>query len=541
MNLQGHFGKKCTQNGMPTPRFENPLLEKDSVMKFCKFLAVLLVLVTLVSLVACNKTPADTTTESKPADTTAPDKPVDPEIKVEVPDDLNFSDRADNTVVFFVRSNGDIFKNEICSEDTKDTLYKAIHDRNIDVETRLGVTIKQIEQPGSETTSAEWRAWNETLSTSVLTNTGDYDAAAVHSYCGAVLTFENIFADLTMLGEDDGGYLDLAKPWWNQNSIDALAVEGSLYMVGGSMLITETARAYALLFNKDLFDLKFPEEDYANLYTMVNNETWTVDKLIGYVSKVWDDVNSSGEKDDGDIIGFAWETSPTVNTWCYALGLTPVERSQYGQLSLSYHNDPNIIPAFEYVQKLYSPEAEGVMGGTKWKETSLQAGTQLFSVAYIEKGQDMRNTNINYGVLPLPMFDEEQGYYRTNTVGHVSMLTVCSNLPDDRVPMVTATIELMAAESYENVIPAYYSKVLHGVYSKEEQDANMYDMILDSITFDFAGCYFPKSGTVLKDYMGLWGQAKTPGSEIATILDANRTAWETAFETMLDQFAEIGQ
>ncbi len=515
-------------------------------MKFCKILAVLLALITVVSLAACGggtpaettkKTPDVTTQPNGSKDTTGPD--TEPE-EVGVPDDLNFADRSDNTVMFFVRDNGEIFKNEICSDDTKDTLFKAIHDRNIDVENQLGVNIRQLSQPGSEVTTAEWRAWNEALSTSVLSNTGDYDAAAVHSYCGSVLTFENIFADLNTLGESGDGYLDLSKPWWNQNSIEALTIDESIYMVGGSMMITETARAYGMFFNKDFFNEKFTNENYSDLYTMVNNGTWTVDKLIGYVSQVWDDVNSNGVKDDGDRIGFAWETSPTVATWCYALGLNPVERDKFGDPYLSYINDPDIVPAFEAVQKLYNPEEDGVMGGTKWKETSLQAGTQLFSVAYLEKGQDMRDTNINYGVIPLPMFNEEQGYYRTNTVGHVSMLAVCSNLSEDRVPMVTATIELMAAKSYEDVIPAYYSKVLHGVYSKEEQDALMYDKILESITFDFAGCYFPKSGTVLKDYLGIWNDAKKPGAEIATKLDSNREAWAIAFDEMITQFDEIG-
>ncbi len=507
-------------------------------MKFCKVLAALLALLMLVSLVACGGTPADTTkapSTSKPSDTSD-----DPKVEVGVPDDLDFSNDDNNTVTFFVRSNGDIFLNEICcDEPAGDPLYESIHYRNIDVENALGVKIVQIPQAGSETTT-DWRTWNETLSTSVLTNTGDYDAAAVHTYCGSVLVFENIFADLYSLGENDGGYLDLSKPWWNQNSVDALSINGSIYMAGGSMFITETARAYGLFFNKDLFNEKFTDEDYSDLYTMVHNETWTVDALIGYVSKVWDDVNSSGAKDDGDVIGFMYEKSPTVATWCYALGLYPTERDSYGEPMLSYIYDPDITTAFEKVQKLYDPNSDGVMGGQKWTETNLQGGKVLFTVGYLEKGQDMRNTNINYGVLPLPMLNEDQGFYRTNTVGHVSALSVCSNLSDDRIPMVTATIELMAAESYENVIPAYYSKVLHGVYSKEEQDSIMFDVILESVVFDFAGCYFPKSGTVLSTYMGIWNNAKTPGYDVAQALEGSKEAWELAFEELLIQFEDIG-
>ncbi len=430
--------------------------------------------------------------------------------------------------------------NEICCDTLQgDPLLEAIHYRNVDVETALGVKIRQVDQAGSETNKS-WQTWNETLATSVLTNTGDYDAASMHSYCGSVLALQNIYFDLYELGEDNGGYLDMSKPWWNQNAVDALTINGSLFMAGGSMLISDVARAFCIIYNKDLFNEKFPEEHYSDLYDMVDNKTWTIDKMLGYISQVWDDTNVSGLKDDGDTFGFQYGEWPTIYTWVYALGLDPVVRDTYGELALDYYKDPDLVTAFEKVTKLYNVESDGVMGGRKWTESTFENNKVMFSVGYIENGEALRNASVSYGILPLPMLNEDQSYYKTNTVGHVSMLGICSNLTEERIPMVTATIELMAAESYDKVIPAYYSKVLHGIYSKEEVDSRMYDLVIESTTFDFATCYFPFSNTTLRQYFLMFDNAKSnAGFDIAAYVDSYDETWEIAFEEMMEQFREI--
>lgn len=513
-------------------------------MKFYKLIAVLLIVLTALSLVACGGDPADTDpNDTKPVDTDPADGSEETgrgSVKDTVPADLNFADRDDNTVTFFVRSNDNLFLKEICVENvTNDVLYDAIHYRNIDVEERLGVKIVQIAQPGSET-NTDWQLWNETLSTAVLTNTHDYDAAAVHTYCGSVLAMQNVFADLRALQDPEkGGYLNLEKPWWNQTSVNNLTVYGSLYLVCGDMMFSETARSFVMFFNKDMFAEKFPEEDYNQLYELARTGKWTIDKMINYVSQVWDDVNANGQKDDGDTVGFVYGASPTLNTWVYALGLDLTTQNQYGEPQLSYIYDPNILPAFEKVQKLYNPEADGVLGGKKWEKTGFQFGNQLICGTWFEFGEAMRATSVNYGVLPMPKFDEEQENYRTNFVGHVSALALCSDIVADRLPIVTSTCELMAAESYRKVLPSYYGKVLKGMYSKDMPDAEMYDLVIDTIVINFGDCFFPKTGTALTSYASLFNNAKKPNADIAQIITGYTIAWESALQTMLEGFEDL--
>ena len=508
-------------------------------MKFYKLIAVLLLIATLSSFTACVGE-TDTTGET-PRDTTPPTEETGrASIKDTVPAELNFADRNDNVVTFFVRNNDPIFTREICVEEvTNDILYDAIHYRNVDVEGRLGVTITQIAQAGSELDTS-WQLWNETLSTAVLTNTHDYDAAAIHTYCGSVLAMQNVFADLKMLEDPStGGYLNLSKPWWNQASVEELTVYGALYFVCGDMMITETARAYTIFFNKDLFAEQFPEEDYNDLYQLVRDDAWTIDTLLSYVSEVWVDANANGQEDDGDTVGFMYGKAPTVNTWVYALGMNMTERDQYGEPALSYIYDPNIVKAFEMVQKMYNPEADGVIGGQSFPHTGFEKGNQLISVNYLEYGEILRDSNVNYGVLPMPKFSAEQEDYRTNFVGHVSALALCSDITADRRAIVTSTCELMAAESYKQVLPAYYGKVLKGIYSKDMPDAEMYDIIIESVVIDIGSCLFPKTGTALQSYATMFNNAKKPSYDIAQVIAGYTVSWEAALETLLAGFEAI--
>ena len=320
--------------------------------KTLKLISLLLSLLFVVTaFAACGGNPAETTAPSseskKPQET-------DPRLAVEdnVPKNLKYNDE---TVTFFSREDHDIYKYEIaCEELLNNTLFDAIHYRNIDVENRLGVKINNIRQimyGGSNVT-----AWNQNLSTSVLTNTGDYDGAMIYTSQSSPLAKEGIYYNLLMLTPEYGGdgYLDFSKPWWNQSLVDELSVYGALFFAGGDVTVTEITDLFGIVFNKDLFEEKFPEERVDGLYQTVRDGKWTVGKMTEYVSEVWDDTNSNGVIDDGDVVGLGSDCVPggdgsDMDGWVYAMGLEITETNEYGEPELVLHTHPNLVPAYEAV------------------------------------------------------------------------------------------------------------------------------------------------------------------------------------------------
>ncbi len=510
--------------------------------KFAKVLSLMLaVLFVVTSFVACNgddtkqTTKAPSNTSENPPETTGED-----EIAVSLPEDLNFSNADNNTITFFTRNsegNVELFDYEICCEELmKDTLYDAIHYRNIDVENRLGVKIKQIGQAGGWSVSKQWF---ETLATAVNTQSSDFDAAAMYSCYGAPYALQNLYYNLNEVSQQYGdGYIDLEKPWWNQSVIEQCTLFDNLYFLTGDLAVSGTYGAHLLWFNKDLFDEKFPTEGgYNTLYDYVDAGTWTIDKMSDYVSQIWDDVNSSGSIDDGDTIGlkyFRYKESAQMESWTYAMGIEVLERDKYGDYYIA-NFAAKVIPAVEKVHAMYNGDGAMISDGTRQEDlTALGKGNVLFQVGGVNDGNEYRGTTVNYGALPMPKYNEEQEEYANGMWTYTTFLTILNHLSKDRAIMVSAVLELLSAESYKTVTPAYYSKVITGQYSKEENDARMLDLAVRTCKYAFEQIYSTNLDSKLIRFFS------NLDTDPQVTIDANiNTTWPTKLEELLDGLEAI--
>lgn len=499
-------------------------------MKFLRILSLFLICFMLVSaFTACGGTPQ----ESKPAGSTEGaalgDNGRDEEDTV--PKDLRLEGE---TFTFFVRNDRELYRYELaCEEILNDPLYDAIHYRNLDVESRLGAEIRSIGFSGA---FEEYAAWNEKLVVSVLTNTGDYDGTAFYLSTGSALTKQGIFYNLLTLTEEEGGYFNFTKPWWNRSMVEELGVYGALFFAGGSLTLTEASGGVCLFFNRDLFNEKFPSDKDEALYTLVREGAWTMDELIRYVSSCHVDVNSNGVIDGGDIVGIKNLITDTgiMDAWVPSMGLDFTKIDEYGEPYITLVN-ARTVPAYEKVQKLFMGEGALLASEeTPHEETSMPNGNLLFYMETLSYGAQMKVSKVNYGVLPLPKYDVEQEDYRTCFANNASALAICSNVGDARAAKVSAVLELMSAESYKQVIPVYYETILKGHYSREQVDAEMYDRILDSFVFSFGFAY---SSLSMGNFGALFRYVIT-NTDVQNYIDSNRDYWDEQLAVLLEALDE---
>ncbi len=498
-------------------------------MKILRILSLLLVLLMLTSaFAACGGDPVETTGEGK--------KPIAndrDEIADTVPLDLNYNGE---TVTFLVRGNSsDSHKYELaCEKLLNDPLYDAIHYRNIDVEARLGLKIRTVEQPGTWEDQTEWC---NTLSTSVLTNTGDFDGAAFYLSAGAGLAKDGIYYNLFTLTKDEAGYLDLEKPWWNQSMTEELGVFGALFFAGSSLAITQAQNTACVFFNRDLFNQKYPDDRDTALYQLVRDGKWTIDKMTDYVSNCWDDLNSNGVADNGDVVGIRnlGNASGVMDAWIYAMGLDITKNNAYGEPELVLVNGQT-VPAYEKVRALFNNEGGLLIASqADLGETDMPNGNVMFMPNVVNYGKEMKESTVNYGVLPIPKYDEEQDNYRTCFGNIASALAICSNLSESRAAMVSAVLELLSAESYKQVLPVYYGTVLKGHYSREQADAEMYDRILETAVFSFGFAYSTSS---LGSISGIFRKLQLD-YDIQNTIDSNKDVWEQKLTDLLLALEEV--
>ena len=170
-----------------------------------------------VMLIACadNKNnDSDTTTPSEnisgdstatPGDTNTPtDQPegnVDENgyLKDDLPDGLNFG-----KTVSIMCWNAEQPEFDV-KEQTGDIVSDAIYTRNLNTETRLGITLKYIEEKGDFNNQSAWI----TAAEASIKSGGEYDIFAGYSMTGASVAVKGFALD--MLSQS---YLDFEKPWW---------------------------------------------------------------------------------------------------------------------------------------------------------------------------------------------------------------------------------------------------------------------------------------------------------------------------------------
>ena len=200
-----------------------------------------------------------------------------------------------------------------------------------------------------------------------------------------------------------------------------------------------------------------------------------------------------------------------------------------GYPELTFYNE-HTVEAFEKVQGLDSNNP-GTLRANGLSQTSFKNGNTFFLLGTLNSGSGFRDMQDDYGVLPIPKFDEEQEDYHT-TFGNASSLVVVLSTCQD-TEKVGATLELMAAESYKQVTPAYFEICLQGKYSDEPADAEMYDRIINSFEYSFGFCYSTKS------LNGIGGLFRDIDQDLAQTYEANKIKYETALEDLIDKLDDI--
>ena len=437
-------------------------------------------------------------------------------VKDSVPENLNFNGKE---MVFFVRQ-GSNFEYEMDVEKTtNDTLSDAVFYRNATVESRLGVEITQISQSWGNN-------WNNTLRNSVLTKSGDYDAAAIYASQSSALATEGIYYNVL-----DLPYLDLSKPWWNKSIINETELFGTVYFLAGDVASSQVAWGVTLFFNKNLFNEFFSTQNI-NLYDEVRNGTWTVDKMYDLTSQVWVDNNSDGTVNVGDTYGFQFANAAgdgAADAWVTAMGID-ITTMVDGYPEITFYSE-HTVEAFEKLKKLHLENPGTLVGNGNQPTEYFIAGNQLFTRQFISSGSDLRAMSDDYGVVPLPKFNEEQKDYRTIAANIASFVVVLSTVED--VEKVGATLELMGAEAYKQVTPAFFDTVLKGKYSDSPDDAEMYDKILNSFTYNFGFCYSTVS------LNGIGSLFRVLSEDLSQLYESNKIKYQTSLDELVDKLDEI--
>ena len=157
----------------------------------------------------------------------------------------------------------------------------------------------------------------------------------------------------------------------------------------------------------------------------------------------------------------------------------------------------------------------------------------LFLGTAIRTTEDMRDMTGDYGIIPYPLYDENQKDYITYNLGTAYMSVLLSAKNPE---MSAVMLEALNAENWKNVIPAYLDTALKGKYSRDEKTAGMIDLVNSASYFDFA---FVNASTGTATWVG-WNLLN--GDEnIASKYESARVSLDTKLENLLELYTQNNQ
>ncbi len=479
----------------------------------CGILASLLLIGTFASCGEVVEPP-----ESAPADTQPPEivTEVETELTDELPDDLDY---GEDEVVILSRyregwTSGEIAVPELKGEDVNDAVYE----RNKSVEERLNVKLVSIEEPGDSAYIVVDKA-----STAVHAGTHEYDILAAACYTSVNESINGTFADMRK-----SAYLDFDKPWWSQGFNEVVEYHGSQFTALGDALLSQYRFAFVTLFNKDLFT----NANQPYLYEAVENGTWTLDKQIELIPLFHSDNGNGVQDEEGDVYGLVSCDYVSTDPYWSSCMVDIIRKDENGDYEFIFDSG-KLHDVGEKVLRLFFESDNGTYDYKMETENAEQykirdmfarGGAAMATIRILELESDvMRSMDQEFGVVPMPKYDENQKEYRTLLHDQFTVFSVLNTATNEQLDEASAVLEAMAFVSYKTVRPAYYETTLRTKIAKDPQSAEMFDIIIDNVYMD-AGILYTiplstfhdyfrriigsKENTVVSDYKKISTQAK---------------------------------
>jgi hypothetical protein len=313
------------------------------------------------------------------------------------------------------------------------------------------------------------------------------------------------------------------------------------FLTTGDLALTMWEGLYAVFFNKEMAEA----QGTGNLYEIVEEGDWTLELLY--------ELSEIGYRDDGnDSIGvedtFGFVTNRhSVRTFVTACEIPLAEQTPEGGYELVFIDNNRTIDLYEQVYELIY-ENEGVyyhIPTTADHDYSgmtdiFTAGRALFMSGTLDNAPALRQSEVEFGILPFPKYDEDQENYLSHSYDGLSSFGVplCAYDPE----MCGMILEALCAESSYSVIPKYYDVVLQGRLARDEESKEVLDTIRENLYFDFGFVY---SGAIGKGLaMGpfaLFGDACQQGKQLNIAYAENESIYTTNLESIIEYFANYGK
>lgn len=352
--------------------------------------------------------------------------------------------------------------------------------RNQTVENRFNFEIVTAYQ-------SNYQEVNQWVSKTVLSGADEFDVLCSQSASAGSLVLKNLF-----LNWYDIKGINFDKPWWPESNKTDLSYDGKCILAVSDFNFTAISCSYCMVFNKNLAN----SYDMGNLYKVVMDGDWTFDYFYDLIKDVYVDSDGSGDRTVGDFYGFqqTYGYGCYLNSWIWAFDNPTVKKDADGIPTLAVKTDKinNICSAIYDLcyntNGVYYDHENNDVANLFFQKKSIFTIVTLGSPT----NQGLRNFEDEYGLLPMPKWDEHQKDYLTMSHGDHTILAVPKTAKD--TDFIGVCIEALSAESYKQVVPTLYEIALKTRYLRDNESKDVLDLIIKGRTFEFGYIYGANEG-----------------------------------------------
>ncbi len=392
-------------------------------------------------------------------------------------------------------------------ESNGDPVVDAFLQRNAAISTQLGLKINQIVPESNDDMIDKFLS-------SVTSGSNNYHAlVAPLAYCAPFITV-GVLQDINGLNNQ---YLHLENEWWDQHLMEDITLNDKVYFITGDALVSDDEATWGVLFNKDMIEdnreltAYLADQTYGGtIYDLVESGKWTLDKMYDMIKLVNNPASQYAYDASSDNV---W--GMVAQSYDFMLLMQGMEQQmvvkgtdQYGREVpvLRVMTDENVTAA-QKLAAIFADQAHvavdahyTVEGGPDLKPVKREifaAGKALFMpelMAYIGR-EVLRNTDVNYGIVPMPKMDIYQRDYATSVqVYHCAVISIPITCRGEDLDATCYALEAMAFLGNKLVKDEYYERTLTRKNTQDAESAAMLDLIFQRKQYDMGSVYNFNSG-----------------------------------------------
>ncbi len=352
------------------------------------------------------------------------------------------------------------------------TINDAVFKRNEKVESVFNLNLVYTDMDGNRSGATQFATAIRAAANSGVENA--FDIVIGQNYYTLSLATEGYYQDLMK-----SNYINWDSVYSHEYINKSGVINGKLYGASNDFVMSQINNAMITIFNKKIYSENGNTED---IYQLVRDKKWTWEKYYNLVTS-FEDTGVNGSSDDIYGSHFA---NQSMNAMVVGLG-TDFAQMQNEKWTFDNFYTEKLENIYEKLRSLYNNYNTISNSDREYQPAS--RGNILFYCSNIESiitNDYYKNHMSDFGFIPQPMLDEDQGEYRTYTM-RFELFHVPVNVDFDRACIVA---DALGYETRNSVYPTYVETVLRLRAAQTTNDSEMIGIVIDSLYYDFAVYYY---------------------------------------------------